>query len=103
MEEHAAPLITEGHEYKLEIIPPYSTIQCRRADIIYRNGKEIARSYHRHVRSPGDDVSHDCAEVQAVASALWTSGVVSAYEASLPQEETSTMPSPVESGETVSG
>ena len=45
-----------------------------------------------------------CAEVQAVASVLWTSGVVSAYEASFSEEEeVSTMPSPVESGETVSG
>ena len=103
MEEHLAPLLTESHEYKLEIIPPYSVIQCRRADIIYRNGKEIARSYHRHVCTPGADVSHECAEVQAVASVLWTSGVVSAYEASFSEEETSTMPSPVESGETVSG
>ena len=34
MEEHNAPLLTEGHEYKLEIIPPFSVIQCRRADII---------------------------------------------------------------------
>ena len=52
MEEHNAPLLTEGHEHKLEIIPPYSIIQCRRSDIIYRNGKEIARSYHRHVCHP---------------------------------------------------
>lgn len=75
--------LTEDHEYKLEIIPPYLVIQCRRADIIYRNGKEIARSYHRHVRSPGDDVSTDCAELQAVAAALWTPEVVATYEASL--------------------
>ena len=83
MEEHNAPLLTEGHEHKLEIIPPHSIIQCRRADIIYRDGKEIARSYHRHVRNPGDDVSHDCAELQAVAAALWTPEVIAAYEASL--------------------
>ena len=90
MEEHAAPLLTEGHEYKLEIIPPHSVIQCRRADIIYRNGVEIARSYHRHVCSPGDDVSYECAELQAVAAALWTPQVVAAYEASTlpaPEEE----------------
>ena len=95
VEEHAAPLLTEGHEYKLEIIPPYSVIQCRRSDIIYRNGVEIARSYHRHVRSPGDDVSGDCAELQAVAAALWTPEVVAAYTGETPEEEpeVSTMPS----------
>ena len=30
-----------------------------------------------------DDVSGDCAELQAVATALWTSDVIAAYEASL--------------------
>ena len=93
MEAHNAPLLTEGHEYKLEIIPPYSIIQCRRSDIIYRNGVEIARSYHRHVCNPGDDVSHDCAEVQAVAAALWTPEVIAAYEDSL---EPVVLPAPEE-------
>ena len=74
---------TERQEYKLEVIPPYSVIQCRRADIVEKDGKEVGRSYHRHVRSPGDDVSGDCAELQAVATALWTTEVVAAYEASL--------------------
>ena len=98
MEEHNAPLLTEGHEHKLEIIPPYSIIQCRRADIIYRNGKEIARSYHRHTCVPGSDVSHDCAEVQAVAAALWTPEIVAAYEASL---EPVVLPAPEEEEEEI--
>ena len=71
---------TERQEYKLEIIPPYSTIQCRRADIVEKDGVEIGRTYHRHVRNPGDDVSEDCAELQAVAAALWTPEVVAAYQ-----------------------
>ena len=82
MEEHIAPLLTEGHEYKLEIIPPHSIIQCRRADIIYRDGVEIARSYPRHVCHPGDDVTNECDQVQAVAAALWTPEVITAYESS---------------------
>ena len=73
---------TERHEHQLEIIPPYSIIQCRRADIIEKDGKEVGKTYHRHSRAPGEDVSDDCAELQAVAAALWTSEVVSAYEAS---------------------
>ena len=94
---------SETIEYKLEIIPPYQVIQCRRADIVLKDGVEIARGYHRTSYAPGQSVATAPAEVQKVANALWTSGVVRAYEASLPQEETSTMPSPVESGETVSG
>ena len=72
---------TERQEYKLEIIPPYSVIQCRRADIVEKDGVEVGSSYHRHVRAPGDDVSQDCAELQSVATALWTQEVIDAYAA----------------------
>jgi hypothetical protein len=73
---------TERSEHKLEIIPPYSIIQCRRADIIEKDGIEVGKTYHRHTRAPGEDVSDDCAELQAVAAALWTPEVIAAYEAS---------------------
>ena len=72
---------TERHEHKLEIIPPFNIIQCRRADIVEKDGVEVGRTYHRHVRTPGEDVSSDCAELQAVAAALWTDEVVAAYQA----------------------
>jgi len=73
---------TEKKEHKLEIIPPYSIIQCREANIVEKDGTEVGRTYHRHVRHPGDDVSGDCAELKAVADALWTTEVVAAYKAS---------------------
>jgi len=72
---------TEKKEHKLEIIPPYHVIQCREANIVLKDDVEVGRTYHRHVRSPGDDVSGDCAELQAVADALWTTEVVAAYKA----------------------
>ena len=74
---------TERQEYKLEIIPPHNIIQCRRADIVEKNGKEVGRTYHRHVVHPGDDVTGECAELQSVAGALWTADVIAAYEASV--------------------
>ena len=74
---------TERQEYKLEIIPPFQIIQCRRADIVEKDGVEVGRTYHRHVRCPGEDVSDDCAELQSVAAALWTQEVIDAYEASV--------------------
>jgi hypothetical protein len=73
----------ERQEYKLEITPPHSVIQCRRADIIEKDGVEVGRTYHRHVRVPGDDVSSDCPELQAVAATLWTPEVIEAYQNSL--------------------
>ena len=77
---------TERNEYKVEVIPPYKILQVRRADIVEKDGVEVGRTYHRHVRSPGDDVSEDCAEVQAIAGALWTDEVVAAYQDSLQED-----------------
>ena len=74
---------TERHEHQLEIIPPFSIIQCRRADIVEKDGVEVGRTYHRHCRVPGEDVSEDCTELQAVAAALWTEEVIAAYQAHL--------------------
>jgi len=76
----------ERHEHQLEIIPPYSIIQCRRADIIEKDGKEVGKTYHRHCRVPGEDVSEDCAELQACAAALWTPEVIEAYQAHLAEQ-----------------
>lgn len=78
---------TERQEHKLEIIPPYSIIQCRRADIIEKDGVEVGRSYHRHVRCPGDDVSSDCQELQDVAGVLWTQDVIDAYQAHMAAQQ----------------
>ena len=80
---------TERQEHKLEIIPPFQTIQCRRADIVEKDGVEVGRTYHRHVRCPGDDVSEDCAELQAVATALWTQEVIDAYQANIAAQQPS--------------
>ena len=80
---------TERQEHKLEIIPPFQIIQCRRADIVEKDGVEVGRTYHRHVRCPGDDVSEDCAELQAVATALWTQEVIDAYQAQKPAQQPS--------------
>ena len=72
---------TERQEYKVEVIPPYNILQVRRADIVEKDGKEVGRTYHRHVRVPGADVSGDCAQVQAIAGALWTDEAVATYQA----------------------
>lgn len=73
---------TEHTEYKKEVLPN-QTIQVRRADIVKKDGVEVGRSYHRNVVVPGDDVSGEPAEVQAIANALWTAEVVAAYKASI--------------------
>ena len=74
--------ITKRLEYKEEILPD-QTIQIRTTTVVEEDGVELARSHHRHLVNPGDDVSGEVAEVQAIASALWTDEVIAAYQATL--------------------
>lgn len=78
--------ITKRTELKEEILPN-KTIQIRTTTIVEEDGAELARSYHRHVVHPGDDVSGETQEVQAIANALWTTEVIAAYEASVASSE----------------
>ena len=64
---------------KIEVVEN-NTIQIRNANIIERDGIEIAKTYHRHSLSPGDDVSNQDARVQAIANVIWTEEVVNAYK-----------------------
>ena len=41
-------------------------IQVRRANLIIENGEEIAKTYHRHVLCPGDDLTGQDERVAAV-------------------------------------
>jgi hypothetical protein len=68
-------------EDKIEIVGDYKHIQVRTATVIERDGVEISRSFSRHVVSPGDDVSGESTEVQAIAAAVHTAEVIAAYEA----------------------
>ena len=61
-------------------------IQVRTANIIERDGVEVTRTFHRHVLSPGDDVTNEDPKVQAIANAVWTEEVIAAYQASLVRE-----------------
>jgi len=64
------------------------TIQVRQAEIITKDGNEIARNFTRWVRHPGDANAHsDPSPVPAIASAVWTDAVVSAYEAKVASQK----------------
>ena len=57
-------------------------LQIRQAEIITKDGVEIARNFTRWVRHPGDTGAHtDPSPVPAIATAVWTTEVVYAYEA----------------------
>ena len=74
--------ITKRLEYKEEILPN-QVIQIRTTTVVEEDGVELARNHHRHIVVPGDDVSGEVQEVQDIAAALWTTEVISAYQASV--------------------
>jgi len=64
------------------------SIQVRQAEIITKDGVEIARNFHRWVRNPGDTAAQsDPAPVPAIASAVWTESVISAYQESIAMQK----------------
>ena len=79
--------LTEKQEWKVEVLPPYSILQVRRADIILKDGEEVARSYHRHVLNPGADVSKEAKVVQEVAGGVWTDECCAMYHEEVVQPQ----------------
>ena len=78
--------ITKRTELKEEILPN-QVIQIRTTTVVEEDGVELARNHHRHVVVPGQDVTGEPDEVQAIAAALWTPAVIAAYEASIAESE----------------
>ena len=77
-------------EDKIEVVGKYKAIQIRTATVISEGGEEISRNFSRRVIHPcvksGDtwsdyDTSSESTEVQAIASAVWTDAVKTAYKA----------------------
>jgi len=56
-------------------------IQVRQATKIMEDGKELSKSYHRWVLSPGDDFSTQDEKVKKIAQVIHTKEVVDAYKA----------------------
>ena len=66
---------------KIEIIKPFNQIQVRTATVIKEDGKEISRSFHRHVVSPDSDSKNESADVKAMVKQFHTDAVKKAYKA----------------------
>jgi hypothetical protein len=64
---------------KIEVLESNS-IQIREATIIEKDGEEIAKTYHRHVINPGDDLTNEDAKVQAIANSIWTKDVILEFQ-----------------------
>jgi archaellum component FlaF (FlaF/FlaG flagellin family) len=60
----------------------------REATRIMEDGNQISQTYHRTSLTPGQDITAQPANVQAICEAAWTDEVISAYEA---QQATNTL------------
>ena len=77
---------------KIEVVNKWN-IQVRTATIIKEDGKELTRSFHRHVLTPGSldasdnlvetNISGEDADVQAICNAAWTDQIKADYKAFL--------------------
>jgi hypothetical protein len=71
---------------KIEVLEN-GTIQVRCATRIDEDGTVLSSSFHRHVLTPGQDLTDQDPKVSAIATATWTAEVVSAYEAQMAAQE----------------
>ena len=85
----------ETVEDKIEIVGEYKYIQIRTATVIKEDGVELTRTFHRKVldcvssvKNDDDswthtdtDVSSESAEVQGIATAVWTTAAKNAKKA----------------------
>jgi hypothetical protein len=75
---------------KIEVVGEYKSVQVATDTVIKEDGTELSRSRHRHVLECGTlndsdalvatDISSEDATVQAVANAVWTDTVKTAWK-----------------------
>ena len=78
---------------KIEVVGEHKHVQVRTATIVKEDGKELSRTFKRHVIHAGTidaddkwvdtDISSEDAQVQGVANAVWTDAVKTSYKNSL--------------------
>jgi hypothetical protein len=70
---------------KIEVLE-MGQIQVRTATRVLEDGAVLSSSFHRHVLSPGDDLSEQDPRVVTVAQ-VWTPEVIAAYEAMIEAQQ----------------
>ena len=76
----------ETIEDKIEIVGDFKHIQVRTATVIKEDGKELSRSFHRHVVAPNSDSTNESADVKAMVAQFHTDAVKKAYTDHLAKE-----------------
>ena len=71
---------------KIEVLEN-STLQVRTATRVLEDGEVLSSSFHRHTLAPGSDTSNEDAKVVAIATATWTTDVITAYNDMIAAQE----------------
>ena len=99
--------LTESIEYdKIEVVGPYKAVQVRKATVVKKDDKELARSFERYCLQCGtldnddnlidnpltkepDGVTDIPDEVKSVCTAVWTTSIKNAWKTKLIADKTS--------------
>lgn len=65
--------LSESREFSSATVKDNGNVEVRIDRVIKSGEEEISRIPHRHVLSPGDDLSGQHAKVQEIAKAAWKS------------------------------
>ena len=71
---------------KIEVLES-GIVQVRTATRIDEDGTVLSSSFHRHVLTPGQDLTDQDPKVVAIANAVWTPEVVTAYNDMIAAQE----------------
>lgn len=55
-------------------------LQIREANLIEKDGVVVAKTFHRYVLSPGDDISDKEQRIKDIATAVWTPEVLANFQ-----------------------
>ena len=64
---------------KIEVVGEYKAVQVATDTVIKEDGKEISRSFHRHVVAPDSDSTNESADVKAMVAQFHTDEIKKAY------------------------
>jgi len=74
------PVYTETVSYQITVAEN-GDMNVRKTTRVFKDGVEIAKTYHRHVLNPGDNVDNEPDKVKDHAGIAWTPAVIADYEA----------------------
>ena len=64
---------------KIEVVGNFKHIQVRTSTILKEDGKEISRTFHRHIVSPDSDSSNESADVKAMVAQFHTDEIKTSW------------------------